>query len=938
MTLSWNQIRANAAKFSEEWCDAKYEKGETHSFYNDFFEVFGANRRNVGVYEQKVKQLNDKTGFIDLFWPGTLLVEQKSAGRNLDAAKQQALDYIVALKPNEKPRYLLLSDFQNFQLVDFEENSEHTFHLSDLKNNIRHFGFIAGYQQLKYRDQDPVNIEAADLMGNLHRLLEENGYVGHSLQLLLVRIMFCLFADDTGIFDKDSFLRFIEDRTQSDGADLGAKLVELFQVLDTAKDKRQKNLDESLAEFPYVNGQLFAERIDTPAFNQAMRTALLQCCYFQWSKVSPALFGSLFQTVMLPAAQRAQGAHYTSEKNILKTIHPLFLDDLRAEFETIKQSTGTQRASRLQKFHEKLASLTFFDPACGCGNFLILAYRELRELELEVLNEKYPRNKTGERQLELDVKKISLIDVDQFYGIEIEEFPARIAETAMWLTDHQMNMKLSDMFGEVFARLPLKKAPHIHVANALRTNWGDVLPPEKCSFILGNPPFIGKAYRDAGQQEDMRLVYGDAKGTSDLDYVTCWFTKAAQYIQNTKAHVAFVSTNSITQGEQVALLWQPLVQDMHIKLHFAHRTFKWTIDADRAQGMRIASVYCVIVGFGCVDVEHKKIYEYETVKSEPHLITVNNLNPYLVDSPYIFVTNRSKPICNVPEISYGSFALDDGHFTLDQSEYDSIVKQYQSAKQFMPRFIGGKELLHNIHRYCLWLNEVSPEIIKSIPPFIEKIEQVRKWRKQSKRVTTAKLANTPSVFAEIRQPNTDYIAIPTLSSENRDYIPIDLLKQDVIASNQIYVIPHATNYHFGVLTSAMHMEWIRTVCGRLESRYRYSSSIVYNNFPWPDVNEKQRAEIEAKAQAVLDARKEFPQSSLADLYDPNTMPPVLRKAHDALDKAVDKAYRAAPFKNERERVEFLFNRYLELTEPLTAAHAQDLAKPAPKSKAKKIKG
>jgi type I restriction-modification system DNA methylase subunit len=654
MPLSWNEIRARAGRFADEWQNAHYEKGETQSFYNDFFHVFGQRRRDVAIYEKKIEKFGNKNpGFIDLFWPGTLLIEQKSLGRKLDKARIQATDYYLALKEDERPRYILLSDFQSFELLDLETNEEYAFPLAELPDNIRHFGFIAGYHLEQYKDQPEVNIEAATLMGNLHAQLEESGYTGVDLEKLLVRLMFCLFADDTGIFTPDSFLNYIENSTRDDGRNLGSNLIHLFEILDTPPEKRQKILDEDLAAFPHVNGKLFAGLIRTPSFDAPMRQALLQCCRFKWNKVSPALFGSLFQMVMLPEEQRKGGAHYTSEKNILKTIHPLFLDELRGEFEKIRDSKSTQRKSQLEKFHTKLGTLTFFDPACGCGNFLILAYRELRLLELDVLEALYPKRISNQ---ELDVKDLSRVDVDQFYGIEIEEFPAHIAEAAMWLTDHQMNMKLSESFGQALTRLPLKKSAHIHHGNALTTDWkefirsasvtareqgvrgtssspviaseqrergnpvqkkdwiasaaprNDALKHGHVDYVLGNPPFVGHQYRTDPQMEDMRRVWGNSGKVNRLDYVTAWYLKAAQYIQGTHIKVAFVSTNSITQGEQMAILWQPLLSQFGVRIHFAHRTFKWTIDEKKAKGMRIAAVHAVIIGFSATYTDVKYLY------------------------------------------------------------------------------------------------------------------------------------------------------------------------------------------------------------------------------------------------------------------------------------------------------------------------------------------
>ncbi|MCB9981165.1 MAG: class I SAM-dependent DNA methyltransferase [Rhodospirillales bacterium] len=926
MPLSWNEIRARAARFADEWKDAHYEKGETQTFYNEFFEIFGNRRRNVAVYEEKVKKLNDKQGFIDLFWPSYLLIEQKSAGRDLAKARAQATDYFVSLTEKEKPRYILLSDFQTFELLDLEENEEHHFTLAELADNVRHFGFIAGYQQQKYRDQDPANIEASELMSNLHKHLEESGYTGHDLERLLVRIMFCLFAEDTGIFPMESFLRLIEDRTEKDGSDLGSWLIHLFQVLNTPDNKRQNNLDEDLAAFPYVNGNLFADAINIPSFDTDMREALLKCAYFNWTKVSPALFGSLFQTVMLPAEQRQGGAHYTSEKNILKIIHPLFLDELREEFEHIKTlKVGKQQ--RFEQLHEKLASLTFFDPACGCGNFLILAMRELRELELDILNELYPAKN---RQTVLDIGSLTKISVDQFYGVEIEEFPARIAESAMWLVDHQMNMRLSESFGQAYVRLPLTESAHIYHGNALTTDWADVLPPEKCSYILGNPPFVGSKYMTPLQRKELLAIFNDVKGAGILDYVSAWYGKAAQYIQNTNIKCALVSTNSITQGEQVSVLWGTLLQQYGIKIHFAHRTFKWTIDEKKAKGMRIAAVYVVIVGFAAQDTDKKYLYEYETLTSDPHKIKVANINPYLVDGSDLVVSARSKVLCDVPEIGIGNKPIDGGYYLFTPEEKEDFLSKEPEAKPYFKRWIGTNELLYNQERWCLWLGSVEPSKLRSMPLSKERIEQVRKYRlgqipakgkpdteKNKKRnEQTQKLADTPTRFHVENMPEGNSLIIPEVSSENRKYIPMGFEGAASLCSNLVKMMPDATLYHFGILSSEMHMDWMRYTCGRLEGRYRYSKDIVYNNFPWPEASEKDREEVTAKAQAVLDARAQFSDSTLADLYDPNTMPPALLKAHQALDKAVDKAYRKAAFKDEKERIEFLFERYRKLTEPL----------------------
>ncbi len=554
MRLSWNEVRARAADFAREWRDAAYEKGETQSFYNDFFAIFGKQRRSVARYEERVTKLNDSSGFIDLFWPGVLIVEQKSAGRDLEKAYGQAGDYFDALAERERPRFILVSDFQTFELHDLDERETAAFALADLPANVEKFGFILGVTRRAFRDQDPANIEAAELVGRLHDALEAADYKGHNLERLLVRIVFCLFADDTGIFERDIFLDLIEHRTSEDGSDTGARLAELFQVLDTPEAERQTTLDEDLARFPYVNGALFEGTLRISWFDSAMRAALLDACRFDWSNISPAIFGALFQSVMDPKERRAKGAHYTTEKNILKVIEPLFLDDLRAEFARLKKRRDTRRRTELLRFQQRLGTLRFFDPACGCGNFLIIAYRELRALEIEVLREVLPRHRTGVQQTDVLTDTLSVVDVDQFYGIEIGEFPARIAETALWMMDHIMNNRLSLAFGRTFARIPLETSPHILHGDALETDWASLLPPADCSFVFGNPPFGGSKYQTAEQRAQVRGIAALGKSGGTLDYVAAWFVKAGEYVRKSKARIGFVATNSVTQGEQVAQL------------------------------------------------------------------------------------------------------------------------------------------------------------------------------------------------------------------------------------------------------------------------------------------------------------------------------------------------------------------------------------------------
>jgi len=670
MTLSWNEIKTRAIKFSKEWETETKEHAEAKSFWDGFFEVFGINRRRVASFEHAVKKLGNKQGFIDLFWPGNLIVEHKSKGKNLSRAFDQALDYFQGLKDAELPKYILVSDFQNFRLYDLEENNFEDFELKNLHQNIKLFGFIAGFNKVVIRDEDPINIKAAEKMGKLHDLLKENGYDGHELEVYLVRLLFMLFADDTGIFEKDIFWDFVENHTSEDGSDLAPKLAQLFDVLNKSQDKRLKNLDEIYAQFPYINGKLFEENLSIASFDSEMRNILLESCGLDWGLISPAIFGSLFQSIMDKTARRNLGAHYTSEKNILKLIKPLFLDELWAEFEKIQNNR-----SALNEFHNKISKLRFLDPACGSGNFLIIAYRELRELELKVVYQMLKLDKLLYQMTFLNIEEYFKVSVSQFYGIEIDEWATRIAEVAMWLVDHQMNIKASNLVGKYLARIPLTKAAKIAHANSLRIDWESLLNEEKTiiirayeadiiqhvakepevkygkvrviadhykivdeayqeekpdninfNYIFGNPPFIGKKEQNKHQKEDLTKITISINGAGVLDYVTGWYLKTAKYIQNTKIKAAFVSTNSISQGEQVGILWNEMFNRYKVKIHFAHRTFRWD---NEAKGN--AAVHVVIIGFANFDTTNKLLFDYEDIKTEAHEVKVKNINPYLIE-------------------------------------------------------------------------------------------------------------------------------------------------------------------------------------------------------------------------------------------------------------------------------------------------------------------
>lgn len=907
MTLSWNEIKDRAFRFSEEWKDSWSEKSDAQPFLIDFFNVFGISRKRVATFEHKVKKLGNTDGYIDLLWKGNILIEMKSKGENLEKAYQQAIDYTYGLKDFELPKYILVSDFDRFILFDLEENNTIAFNLDDLVNNVQHLSAMIGYQKRIYQEQDPVNIAAAELMGKLHDQLKEIGYIDHPLEVYLVRLLFCLFADDTTIFEKQQFHDYITQRTKVDGSDLAAKLHELFQVLNTPVEKRFKNLDEQLNEFPYINGKLFEETLPTASFDAKMRDVLLKCCIIDWSKISPAIFGSMFQSVMNPIERRNLGAHYTSESNILKLIKPLFLDKLWEDFDKIKTDKR-----KLRELHSKISELRFLDPACGCGNFLVITYRELRLLELEILRTLYSFREATQQAFE--VGSIVWMEVDKFYGIEYEEFPARIAEVAMWLIDHQMNMLVSHEFGQYFVRLPLKKSAKVVNSDALELDWNSVVTNDKLNYILGNPPFSGAKKMSQFQRDQVVKEFDGISGSGTLDYVAAWYAKSGKYIQGTDIQVAFVSTNSIVQGEQVGILWNEMLNKYKVKINFAHRTFRWK---NEARGN--AAVYCVIVGFSCKVKNNKTIFEYENVNGEPHEIPAKNINPYLVDASDVLLKSRTKSICIVPEMSFGNMPLDGGFLLLSDDEKNDLIRKGPAAEKFIKPLISAREYLNGEKRWCLWLVEAKPFELKQIPEVLKRIEGVKKFRLNSIAPSTRKFAATPSLFRDRNNPDS-YIFIPSTTSENRKYIPMGFFDSNSIPNNSCHIIPNGSLYHFGVLISEMHMTWISFTCGRLESRYRYSKDIVYNNYPWPtSPTEKHIKTIEDKAQNVLDVRAQFPNSSLADLYDPRTMPPILVKAHQELDKAVDLAYRPQPFPNNAKRMEYLFNLYETYTNTFFAS-------------------
>lgn len=910
MKLSWNEIQHRAVQFSKNWKDAKDEKSQAQLFLNDFFHVFGVDLRRVALFEKKVPMDKKRDGYIDCLWEGTILIEMKSRGRSLNKAYKQAHDYAFNLTDEKLPEYIMVCDFENIRLYRLPTNQVWTFKVANLSNHVKKFAKLAGYQSLRdtYTPDIPVNEAAAKKMAKLHDKLKESGYDGHALEVYLIRLLYCMFADDSRIFEESAFYQYIKE-SKEDGSDLSRRIAELFEILDMDENKRQKNKllsEEMKKNFPYINGKLFREPLPMAYFDSSMREILLECCIMDWFKISPAIFGAMFQEVTDQNKRRELGAHYTSEENILKVIKPLFLDDLREKFELIKHDKR-----KLSEFHKGLMSLKFLDPACGCGNFLIVAYRELRLLELDVLTMLIENSE----QVSLDVvTTYCRVNVDQFYGIELEDFPCQIAHVGMWLVDHQMNERVANHFGLNYARLPLKASATIVNENALRINWNDVVPKEQLNYIMGNPPFVGYHLRSHEQQEDMNLVFGKGfKKYGVLDYVAAWYKKACDYMFNTKIESAFVSTNSISQGEQPAILWKPLMNKNNTIINFAYRTFKWGNEAKGKQ----AQVYCVIIGFSDYkNNKEKKIFDKNS------LSIANNINQYLVDAPDIVIERRNAPICDVSEMNKGSQPTDGGFLLLNESEKEELIDENPLAQKWIRPFLGAKEFINGEKRWCLWLIDASPNELKKCKSIMKRIKNVNQFRINSKRIGTQKLARIPTLFGEIRQPTSVYIVVPRNTSGNRKYIPMDFVSKNVIVGDSTQVIPSATLYHFGVLESIVHMVWTKTVCGRLGNGYRYSGTVVYNNFIWPNPTPVQKEKIEKAAQAVLNARKLYPESTLADLYDPNTMPPELTKAHEKLDKAVKAAYGNKGFETEEETVASLMKLYKEAVNKESKAKKQ----------------
>ena len=894
--------RKKAAKaFAEYWKDRGDEKSDSQSFWLALVrDVLGvAEPEKFILFEERVKL--DHTSFIDGHIPSThVLIEQKKKGLNLRSPIrqsdgtllnpfQQAQRYSAALPYSQRPRWIITCNFEEFLIYDMEKptGEPENILLKDLAKEYYRLQFLVEEKSELFHREEQISIQAGELVGKLYDAILKQ-YIHpddksslHSLNILCVRLVFCLYAEDSGIFGEH--LKFHNYVKSFAPKDVRRALIDLFRVLDTKTEDRDPYMDEVLASFPYVNGGLFAdENIEIPNFTQEIVDLLLHKASedFDWSQISPTIFGAVFESTLNPETRRSGGMHYTSIENIHKVIDPLFLDELREEFDAIKALKVTKiRNDKAEAFREKLSKLTFFDPACGSGNFLTETYISLRRLENEAL-----MLVTGGQML-LDLGGIIKVSIGQFYGIEINDFAVTVAKTALWIAESQMMKETEEIMNTNLDFLPLKSYANIVEGNALRTDWETVVPKDKLDYIMGNPPFVGYSLQSEDQKKDIISIYVDEKGkpyktAGKIDYVSGWYFKAAVLMEGTRIRTAFVSTNSITQGEQVAGVWKPLYDRFNIHIDFAHRTFRWDSEASIK-----AHVHCVIVGFSTApNYKQKQLYSSERMQ------LVDNINFYLIEAPTVFVESNKRPISQVPEMLKGSSPVDDGNFFFDDEQYADFIKTEPQAQKYIKKFYGAREYLHNINRWCLWLEGISPAELKNMPNVMKRISEVRDFRLASSKEATRKYADYSTRFMELRQPTTDYILIPRHTSENRKYIPFGFMTSDVICGDANNMIPQATLYHFGILTSNVHMAWVRAVCGRIKSDYRYSNDVVYNNFPWCNPTAEQKKKIEETAQAILDARALYPDCSLADLYDEVAMPPELRKAHQANDKAVMQAY------------------------------------------------
>ena len=919
--MTENEKRTAAKEFANYWKDRGYEKGESQPFWLSLLrDVLGIDKPEQFItFENQVKI--DNTSFIDATISAThVLIEQKSTDKDLrkpikqaDGSLltpfQQAKRYSAELPYSERPRWIVTCNFREFLIYDMEKptGDPESILLKDLPKEAYRLQFLVDTGNDNIRKEMEISIKAGEIVGLLYdEILKqyknpEDKRTLKSLNKLCVRLVFCLYAEDSGLFGEHlKFHNYIKSFAVKD---VRRAVIDLFKVLDTKPEMRDPYLDEMLASFPYVNGGLFAdEDIEIPQFNEKIVNLLLHNASenFDWSEISPTIFGAVFESTLNPETRRSGGMHYTSIENIHKVIDPLFLDELRKELAEIEAiAVDKTRINKLHEYRAKLSSLTFLDPACGSGNFLTETYLSLRRLENEALNYIY------NGQIVLGFDDLIKVSIGQFYGIEINDFAVTVAKTALWIAESQMMKETEEIVKINLEFLPLRSYANIVEGNALTLDWESLVPKDKLNYIMGNPPFVGGMMAKKEQKEDMLTVIGNIKGLGELDYVAAWYYKATKYIVDTHIEVAFVSTNSICQGQQAVTLWKPLFEK-GVRIQFAHRSFIWDSEAKVK-----AHVHCVIVCFSLHDRAKKAIFFNNMVKY------VKNINSYLMEAPDIFIESRTVPLCDVPKIRFGSMPRDGGGFILSDEEKNELIKKEPISASWIHPYLGAYEFINNKTRWCLWLVDATPHEIKQSPYVMKRIESVREFRANSVAAGTRKFAETPTLFCQIAQPDSDYIAIPKTSSERRKYIPIGFLSKNVIASDLLFLIPEASLYHFGILTSNVHNAWMRTVCGRLKSDYRYAKDIVYNNFPWPSPTAEQKAKIEQTAQEILDARALYPDSSLADLYDELTMPVELRRAHQHNDKAVMQAYGFwGKLNTESECVAELMKMYQNLTKKI----------------------
>jgi hypothetical protein len=898
-----------AAAFAEKWKSYTNEKQHAHGFWSEFFRTLcGVDDEEIaGIeYEKKVKSsLSGNQEYIDVYWKNVALIEHKSAGENLDNAELQARGYLKSLPPGYRPRTIIISDFANFRLIDEKLNRTHQFTLAELPNNIHRFeSIISGSRPQALEEEITVDQVAAKLMANLYLELESHGFEGHETSIFLIRLLFLMFGDDTGMWERNLVKSLIL-RTKEDGSDVGKTFDTLFMVLNTVEKEREKKLDQHLMKFPYVNGGIFSESISIIDFNRKMRVALIDVANYDWASINPTIFGAMFQLIKSKDARRELGEHYTSEENINKIVYPLFLDELQERL-----ASSWDNKKELKKLRQDLAKIKILDPACGCGNFLVVSYRHLRQLELELVV-RLNHLEGVQDSMQLDGSMGLSITLNQFYGIEIEEWPAQVARMALFLTDHQENIKLERITGLTPRKFPIKESANIINGNALDGDWGNEVEIDQNTFILGNPPFGGSTWQSAQQKEETARIWNKSKGYGLLDYVTNWFAIAARKVNETSCKAAFVATNSIVQGTHPGLIWQSLSQ-LDVEISFAHRSFNWTNDSSGQAG-----VHCVVVGLSKKGFnKDKRIWSYEQKSLIPMESKVKNINAYLLDAPNILILSRQRPLSRQTKImDNGSKPTDDGYLSnIDKEIADEIKATDLIAAKYLRRIVGGRELIHSEERYCLWLVNATPADIRNSKVLTTRVKSVREFRAASNKAQTRRDADSPTVFQELRQPSKDYLAVPIITSELRSYVPMKFLKADEIINNKISFIEDCDLVTFAVLNSSVFNCWNKSVSGRTRNDTVISNKITYNNFPFIEADNQEVVQITSRAKSILEVRKLFPSSSLADLYDETSMPSELLLAHKELDKVILKLYKLRIDASEAEIMSTLFRLYVELSD------------------------